>query len=590
MFLATALVCLQALAAQAEPAVIELPMRGVLGEIKTQARVLPDPDGQYSASELLDRAELFEAFDPALNQQSPPIWLRLDLHTPADAQGPYVLRVSRRFFTRFDLYSEDPRGGLIRRSATVNQPIDARTVGRDFVFDLPLAPGTTSTVLLHVEVFQGSLQPLELWIQDESSFAASQANTYLVFGLIFGILLALIFHNFILYLNLRQPGHLYYVLAMTSMLLLLGVDSGMLQNYLLPEFLLGAVGRINVLLAALMVTTIFLFFRVFTGARRYFPRLVMVMTALVGLLVTVTVAQLFVGQPLFTWLAVSTQAINVVIFALLLVGAWLTGRRGSTEGYIFLLAWGIYIVSAVARTLLTLDVAERSPLMEYLIYFAAVLEASILALGLSYRVRLLYERHAEALREQNRAARLANLDALTGAYNRRFLESYLGNILADRDSGSLDRAVLILDLDHFKEANDTYGHAAGDRVLRELVRRCREVLDDSDVICRLGGDEFVVILRELDDRGGLQVAEEVIRAFNQAPIRYEQSVIPVTMSIGIVSGFSAALSVSDVLRMADRALYQAKQAGRNRAVLFDPDLATPFRHGPSIEAPRENRA
>jgi two-component system, sensor histidine kinase LadS len=575
---------------RADAATIELPVQGTVSDIKTQTQVMLDPAGRLTAAELIASPELFGPFDPALDRESPAIWLRLEVQAPTDATGPYVLRVSRRFFTRFDLYLQAADGSFELRSATVNQPIDARTIGRDFIFDLPISPGASSTLLLHVETMQGSLQPLELWIQDGSSFAATQANTYLVFGLIFGILLALIFHNFILYLNLRQPGHFFYVLAMSSMLLLLGIDSGMLQNYLLPEFMLGSVGRINVVLVALLVITHFMFFRVFTGAQQHSPKLTIVIAVAVILLAILALLQLFASQALFVPAANLAQLFSVAIFFLMLLGAWRAGRQGVVEGYIFLVAWGIYVVSAVGRTLLSLDFTMRNPVFEYLMYFAAVAEASILALGLAYRVRLLHERHAEALREQNRAARLANLDVLTGAYNRRFLESYLGSILADRQQGRLDRAVLILDLDNFKQANDTYGHAAGDLVLRELVKRCRQVLDEDDVLCRLGGDEFVAVLREQGQRNGRNVAEDIIRAFNESPIRYEEDIMPVTVSIGVVAGFSAALSVSDVLRMADRALYQAKQAGRNQAVVFDPDRTTPFRHGPSMEAPRENRA
>lgn len=575
--------------AQAEAPRIELPVQGVIADLKSRALVLPDPEQRYSAAELMATDPGFEPFDASLNQTAPPSWLKLELVAHPDANSNHVLRVSRRFFARFDLYTEAPDGRLVQRSATVNEVIDARTVGREFIFDLALDPGQPTTLLIHVEAYQGSLQPLELWLQDGASFAENQATTYLVFGLIFGVLFALIFHNFILYLNLRQPGHLFYVLAMSSMLLLLGIDSGMLQNYLLPEFLLGAVARINVLLVALLVATHFLFFRVFTSARDYSPRLVAFTTAMVALTAVLAVVQLLAPGALFIGMATITQLLAVSIFFLMLIGAWKAGRKGAVEGYIFLIAWGIYVVSALVRTLLSLDFAIRNPVFEYLMYFAAVAEASILALGLAYRVRVLYQRHATALREQHKAAMLANTDSLTQAYNRRFLQSYLGNLLNERDHGSLDRAVLILDLDNFKHANDTYGHAAGDIILRELVRRCRSVLAEDEVICRLGGDEFVIVMRDQESRRARVVADEIVQALARRPFRYEQQDIPITTSIGMVSCISASSTFSEVLRMADQALYQAKQAGRNQAVLFDPDQATPFRHGPSMEVPRENQ-
>jgi len=307
-------------------------------------------------------------------------------------------------------------------------------------------------------------------------------------------------------------------------------------------------------------------------------------------LALMAMAQMLVPPEQFAGLATSIQLLNVVLMLVVLVAAFLAARRGSIEGRIFLAAWSIYILSGFARTLLTLDLAGRNSVYEYLMYFAAVAEASILALGLSYRVRQLYERHATALKEQHKAAMLANLDPLTNAYNRRFLQTFLQNALMDREASSFQRSVLILDLDHFKEANDEYGHAAGDAILRELVRRCLRKLGDNGVLCRLGGDEFVIITSEQSSQSGLALAQNILEEFRREPFVYEGKSMPVTISIGVVSTISPKSSVSDILRMADQALYQAKQSGRNRATLYDPDKATPFRHGPSMEPAREQQS
>lgn len=581
------LLLLPAFGSGAEP--VDLPIGGSVGDIKAAALVRPDPGRTLDPRELLADNDGFVAFDPDLNREAPPLWLKLHLRAPADYRSGHVLRVARRFFTHFDLYTLDPSGDLQRRSATATRAVDAQTVGREFIFDLSVEPGQTIPVLIYVETFQDSLQPLELWLQDADSFAASRAETFLVFGLIFGVLLALIFHNFVLYLNLRQRGHLFYVLAMTSTLLLLGVDSGMLQNFLLPVFLQPMVGRLNVLFAALLVITIYLFFRAFVEESSQPRRLIQWTRVGIVVLALMALAQLVVPPEPFAWLAISIQLLNVVLMLVVLVAAFVAARRGSTEGRIFLAAWSIYILSGVARTLLTLDLAGRNSVYEYLMYFAAVAEASILALGLSYRVRQLYERHATALKEQHKAAMLANLDPLTNAYNRRFLQTFLQNALIDREASSFQRSVLILDLDHFKEANDEYGHAAGDAILRELVRRCLRKLEDNGVLCRLGGDEFVIITSEQSSQSGLTLAQSILEEFRREPFVYEGKSMPVTISIGVVSTISPKSAVSDILRMADQALYQAKQSGRNRATLYDPDKATPFRHGPSMEPAREEQ-
>lgn len=561
---------------------LDLPASGTVDDLKTLTATRPDPDSALDPAELLASDAGFEPFDPALDESSGPVWLRLELRPSPASSGRYVLRVSRRFFDQFDYYIQAPGQPLQTGTLAFNTAVDAELVGRDYVIDFSAPPGDATTLLILVSTVQQSLQPVELWIQDFESFHAARAETLLVLGLIFGVLLALIFHNFVLYLNLGQRGHLYYVLAMLSLLLLLGADSGLLQNYLLPEFLQPYAIRFYTLFSALMMLTISLFFRYFVHSARYTPRMDRVVRVLIVVLAAGAAAVMLVPGGWFLPLAIGIQQVLVLALFLLLVGAFLAGRRGSTEGYIFLAAWLAFVISGFSRSLMTLDLIPRADFLEYLMYLGAVAEASILALGLAHRVRQLYERHARALEEQHKAARLANLDPLTNVYNRRFLKTYLESVLPGDSGRPFDRAVLILDLDNFKEANDTYGHAAGDEILRELSQRCSDVIRERDVLCRLGGDEFVIVLADQADGDPMEVAERIIAAVGDTPFTFEGQQIEITTSVGVVSFIAPNAAVSEILRMADQALYQAKRAGRNRATRFDPDRDSPFRHGTSL--------
>ncbi|NEZ04322.1 GGDEF domain-containing protein [Wenzhouxiangella sp. XN201] len=591
--LACALLLLAAsapLLAQHRADVIQLPDEGTIGDIKQAAAVRPDPEGALNPESLLRSDAGFERYSPELERNAPPLWLKLQVAAPPASDGQYVLRVARRFFQAFEVYVPDEDGQLREFRAAYDETITMDTVGRQFVSDFTVPSGEVQTLLIRVDTVQDSLQPVELWIESRSTFAESKTNHFLVFGLVFGMLIALIFHNFILYLNLRQRGHLFYVLAMASVLLLLGMDSGLLQNYVLPDFLLAYVAKLYAVINMLALVTIGLFFLAFVHPQRHAPRLSRTIRILIGVIALMATAALILPDQRLPLILTALQPVQLLFQILLIAGAYLAGRRGATEGYIFLAAWLVFIISGFARVFMSLDLVPRTSLFEYLIYFGSVVEASILALGLTWRVRQLYERHARAIEEQHKAARLANLDPLTDAYNRRFLQTYLDNVMPGASADSFDRAVLILDLDNFKETNDEYGHAAGDMVLRELVRRCQRVLREGDVICRLGGDEFVIVLSDQNDRTGQQVAGRIIDEVAERPFLFEGAEMPVTTSIGVVSSISPTCTVSDILRMADQALYQAKQAGRNRAVLFDPDKATPFRHGPSRAPARHEEA
>jgi len=566
----------------ADPGTLNLPDRGEIGEVKTHMLVRADAAGALDPAQLLNSDQGFEPFSPALDEESGPVWLKLRLQTVADAPEEYALRVARRFFQRFELHVGTSDGARYSSTASFNRATDAEYLGRQLIFPIRVPAGGETTLLLFVETVQASLQPVELWIEDRRGVDQARAEIQLLYGLVFGVMLALVFFNLVLYFSLRHPGHLYYVLAMASMLLLLAADSGILQTYVLPEALQKHAIKLNTLLGALTMLTITAFFRAFVVTGHGMPRLNWLSRALViALALDVVLIALIPGEWLLI-VAVVTQFLLVTSLFTLLIGGYVAGRNGISEGYIFLLAWSMLVVSAFSRTLMTMDVIARHPVLELMIYFGAMAEAVILALGLAWRVRQLHDRHARALEEQHKVARLANIDPLTNAYNRRFLKNYLESVLDPAGDSDGGRALLMLDLDHFKEANDRHGHAAGDAILIELVDRCRKVLRERDIICRMGGDEFVIVLAEGNAEHALDIASRLVDAIGGQPYVFEGEVITVTTSVGVVPELFPHHASSDLLRMADQALFQAKQAGRNQALRFDPKQSTPFRHGASL--------
>ncbi len=175
-------------------------------------------------------------------------------------------------------------------------------------------------------------------------------------------------------------------------------------------------------------------------------------------------------------------------------------------------------------------------------------------------------------------------DALTGAANRALILDRLNQMLVRNRRGS---AVLFIDLDGFKQINDTLGHGAGDAVLREVTSRLRAVIREADAIGRLGGDEFVVLLDgETTSAGPETVAKRLIAALAEPFDLRDWSASPavVTASVGIATGGSSA---AEMLRDADVALYSAKQAGKNRFVSFTRELRTTSK--PSLQPPDERR-
>lgn len=198
------------------------------------------------------------------------------------------------------------------------------------------------------------------------------------------------------------------------------------------------------------------------------------------------------------------------------------------------------------------------------LFAAGYVLLSVLAL-LALRVQRLTERQREEMRE------LANTDALTGIANRRFLMD-----IAEREFGRAQRygtplSVLMLDIDTFKAINDRWGHPTGDRVIQELAHATLHFVRRQDLCGRLGGEEFALLLPETDAAGALVIAERLrtrIEATEDARAD-DGTVVRFTVSIGIATQSPADSSFDALLQRADRALYRAKDEGRNRSVVAD---------------------
>ncbi len=163
--------------------------------------------------------------------------------------------------------------------------------------------------------------------------------------------------------------------------------------------------------------------------------------------------------------------------------------------------------------------------------------------------------------------RLSITDPLTGIYNRRYFFE-----ISQRDIGKIKRknssaACLMIDIDHFKLINDTFGHPVGDKVLVDLANKIKSCIRDIDIVARYGGEEFVVFLPETDLSGAIKVAERIRREISKAPFKVNSKVeVPVSVSIGVSFLEGNNVDLTKLLYIADNALYEAKRMGRNRVV------------------------
>jgi len=181
------------------------------------------------------------------------------------------------------------------------------------------------------------------------------------------------------------------------------------------------------------------------------------------------------------------------------------------------------------------------------------------------------EELAKKLKASNDALRrLATIDPLTGVGNRRSFTESLDRVLDELARSGRPLTILSLDLDHFKQVNDGFGHAGGDDVLVEVGERLRRATRATDVVARLGGEEFGVLLPECGETDGQMVAERIRDGIGGKPMRCRDGrEVAVTVSVGGVT-LTRRVPGDDALRCCDEALYESKDAGRDRVTWGGP--------------------
>jgi diguanylate cyclase (GGDEF)-like protein len=193
--------------------------------------------------------------------------------------------------------------------------------------------------------------------------------------------------------------------------------------------------------------------------------------------------------------------------------------------------------------------------------FAALVEAE-------FFYRLLSAEQSVLIQENDNLKRKAMLDGLTGMWNRTAIEELMRRevMLSYREQRPL--SLLVVDVDHFKKVNDTYGHPVGDECLKQVAQKLKGMLRVSDVVGRLGGDEFLLLLPNANEKEGKMVADRLIRRMNDALLTCGDYRLQIGLSIGVAATVmtSANVTAEQLLERADKTLYEAKHRGRNCSV------------------------
>lgn len=524
--------------------------------------------------------------NPAFGFQTGAYWFYLPIENAQPDEPRWLLVQEYALSDTLDLYLRYPDGHIEHQVGGDHVPFEDRFVRyRHPNFRVDLPAGQRVELLLRVQSESSMQVPLVLY--SPKAFAELMRDAQFSNGLYYGIVLALLCYNLVLWLMLRDAGYFWYLLHTAAFGLVLFTLNGYGFEYLWPNspWLADVSVPLSICLALIGMQ---LFSRSFLDLPKRWPAGNLACLCLVGFFALLGLASLWLPYSVATPIASRAVLVGIIW---IITASLVMMRRGYQPARLFLLAWALFLAGVTAFTLLAFGLVPQNFWTQNGVQVGSALELLLLSLALGRRYAGLREENIRIVQDANERlerglidrtrelrttmAQLgeANVqlreysrrDPLTGLFNRRHFHESLTQWLHAQDGQNRPLALLLLDLDHFKQINDTYGHLAGDDCLNAAARCLEEVArKHAGLAARFGGEEFVLVLPGADAQTALQVAESVRLRIQQTCVENHGQRIPLSTSIGVhtVSPGQTILPET-VIRLADEALYRAKREGRN---------------------------
>lgn len=574
-------------------------------DITNHLEYIEDKQGDLTFDQAF--ADQWSAMDPqqlTFGYTDSVVWFRLALTNHSNQKQQRLLVIDYPVLDYVDIYQSTDNQEWQLTKIGDKYPFHERLVEhRDFIVPISIAAQSTNYYVFRVQTSSSLQFPIAIW-QERHFFENDQIHLLLM-GIYYGIMLVMAIYNFFVFLLTRELNYFNYVGLVVCMALFLSSYQGYSFQYLWPEATQWNDRSISVFLGGVLLFGI-LFTRLFLQINR----IAFVNIALT--LYSVPVVMVLLFSQLVSY-HIQIQVIIAVAVACLF-SAIVVGVLRWVQGYVtaryYTIAWLVVMIGGIVLALNKFNFIERNYFTEYAVQFGSGIEVILLSFALAdrlnrekrkrYQAQLaalaneriareaqqqtldmqkeanemleqrVHERTLELERLNQRLELMTITDALTGVHNRRYFDQALKTEIARALREREEVSVLIVDIDFFKAINDTYGHQAGDEVLKAIASAMSKVVTrTADLLARFGGEEFVIILPNTSNDGALHVAQSICQAVAELKFDEIAKGIKMTVSIGV---YSATPTISnhheDWVRFADKALYQAKKNGRNQVVVY----------------------
>ena len=535
-----------------------MPLQNDVEQAWPAISLLSDPAKTLTPEQALARLDQFTPpTGPVgtLGLRKDAVWLRIPLELRPDAAGSWILNIDYPVLNRVDVHLARD-GQLIQHAVLGNLvPLAQRPMGsRSPALTLDLHTGGAYELLLRVETAGAMILPITL--SRPAAFHARALGEQMLQGVLNGLGLCLLIYSLAQGISLREPLFAKYALLISGSLLFSLLQFGVGAQYLWPDQLWVELhmGGLSALIAA---CGSFLFVEQTLAnpeGSRWFSRVMKVGAALCvlfALLFALDLIDLHIVTAVISTLGLAPALLG-------LPGAVRRARRGDSVGSYFLVAWAAYFVfTAVAVAVIKGQIAATAWTM-HAFQIGATLDMLIFMRVLGLRTLAIKAAALQAARERDLLHSLAHTDPLTGLANRRGLTIALNTALA-RCTQDQQVAVFLLDLDGFKQINDSHGHEVGDALLVAVGQRLQVRLHPGDLVARLGGDEFIVMCTGLRKA---QQADDLAARLREAfakPFELSGKRCAVGVSVGLALAPAQGRDAAELVKQADAAMYRGKQ-------------------------------
>jgi diguanylate cyclase (GGDEF)-like protein len=481
-----------------------------------------------------------------------PVWIHFAVDNPTAAPVQKRLSIETAWLDRTEVYFQHQGRTVETYRIGDDQAFSQRPLAsRYFVFDHAFAAGT-SEVFIRIETPDPMVVPIHL--ASPEAFQVRQTQQELSYGVVYGFLLALIAYNAILYLGFRSSRYLLYSAYLAMFVVMNIAYTGHGYAWLWPDSVRWQQWSNPVLMFLYGVSGLAFASR-FLDLKLYFPRVRKAVIAFcAGFGIMLAAAFLLDSQKAALLLAFSF----VILFSgIMLFLGTISVHAGQKPARYFLIAALAAMVGALLTALSVWGFIPHNSWTFRAVEIGMLVDATLLALALAYQLRASQERRI-------RAERLAQLDPLTGLNNRRAFYDKTGSLWSNGIRHEHDTSIMLLDIDRFKQINDTHGHAHGDEVLKALADILKQSVRQGDVLARWGGEEFIVFLPETSLQEAAALAERLRMAIEAVRIPREQGITSVTASFGVAQKEARHITLDALIASADACQYQSKLQGRNR--------------------------